>query len=142
MNQPSEITRPLRVAVIEPHQRVRQALTDRLATSPLIEIAASQGVLPSPPELISSWNTEILLIGLPQSSVNKMRRIENAIRSCRQHHILVVILTVFDDALERDVLAAAGVNLILLKQINTPQLIDVLIEAVNNRDHGEPKQLN
>lgn len=128
MNQTPERIRPLRLVVIEPHRRVRQALADRLGASPLIEIAATLGHLPADPDIIFEWNVQMILLGKSRRAVYPSRRLESSINKWTIRNIRVVVLTPYDHGGEHEALIKAGVSRILLKQINTPELIDELME--------------
>lgn len=130
MNQPPEISRPLRIFVVEPNFRVREALTDRLKASPILEIVASSDQLPSDPAEVWQTNAQVLLCGLSHGLLANTRRLARSIRRLTQRDVMVLGLTPFDDAFQRDELISAGVSRIILKQIETPKLIDEIMEAM------------
>lgn len=135
MNLPPDNIRPLRVAIIEEHRYVRQALVERLQASPIIELVAGLAYLPSEPDDLCRQGLHAVLIGLPQRSVTNPRVLEEFIEHWTACGIQVLVLTSFVDASERDSLLSAGASQILLKQINTPELIDRIAETVQQKNN-------
>lgn len=113
----------IRLLIIEKHLAVRLALQIRLQSSPNIEVIASVESLTDAEMILNVGQPDVVLIGLAGGKARFMGSTIAAISSLVAQNIRVIVLTSYIDAMEHEMIMAAGAGCYLLKQIDSKSLI-------------------
>ena len=116
--------------ILDQHAAVRHALAVRLRSANDIEIIgtgptalpAAEGALPE--------HAHVAIVGIQESSDLELGNIVNLVRQLAGNGTSVLALTSFIDDYSRELVMNAGASRYLLKNINTPQLIDEIHAVV------------
>jgi len=111
-----------RVFLIEEHEKVRQALADRLRTSAGIALVGEAGEAEKALEEVRKSHPEVVLIEIKRGDgmgLEIVREVANLPWSPR-----VVVLTTYESSWERTAAKRAGACDYLLKQLDSDQLME------------------
>lgn len=123
----------IRLLVIEEHAAVRQALEIRLRTSKRVELLGACGDLLDGRRLVRLLRPDVVLLGCAGSHQTQLFRLVEAVSEMTNLGTLVLVLTSYADDVERELLLQAGATRYLLKDINTPQLINEVDQCVQRQ---------
>ncbi len=114
----------IRLLIIEKHTDVRNALAFRLGSSPTIEVIAIAKNLEEGTVLDRELEPDVILLGLQRNTHEDVRRFYLDMIEFLKQGRPVIILASIADVVERQKLLQYGAKCYLLKDINTPKLIE------------------
>lgn len=127
------LMKKIRLLIIEEHTAVRRALEIRLRSSARIELLATTADLLEGQQAAQQTHPDVILLGCKGSRNEELFRLVDAVQNMVTEQTAVLALASYADEIEREMLLQAGVTRYLLKDINTPQLINE-IESVAQRN--------
>ena len=110
--------------ILDQHTAVRHALALRLKSAEDIEILGTGSIYPGDSALENQQSADVAIVGIMDSSDLELGNIINLVRELTARGTAVLALTSFIDDFSRELIMDAGASRYLLKNINTPQLID------------------
>ena len=113
----------IRVLIIDENPSVREALMARLSVAPELEVVASAWSFEQGLEEIRTWRPDVVLLELKGRSRYGLDPIGTIFRAMSGLPVGVIILTSYQDELERAVALQAGAQRYLLKDIDSELLI-------------------
>lgn len=127
MHFPQKDFHPLRILLIEHHQGVRDALVIRLKSSPLVEQVIPATIGHASPSFVRGYHPDVILLGLPCLVRGGFSEVAARVQAWIDDGLSVIVLSSYASDEEREALIKSGVSRFLLKDINTPQLLDEII---------------
>ena len=120
----------IRILVIDRHEAVRRALRIRLSAPDNLEVIGSATDPLEAYEEICASKPDVVVLGLHRASDEELDKTVAAVRHISLNPAVVIVLVPYIDAIERELLLAAGVKRYLLKQIDSNQLIHEIESVV------------
>jgi two-component system response regulator DevR len=116
-----------RLLIIDEHRAVRQALVSRLQQSGRLEVVGSTGSSEEGLLQVEALQPSIVLLETKRSDGMGL---ETCRRIARCHpKTAVIVLTSYDDEIERQAAYMAGAARYLLKDIDSNQLVDEILRS-------------
>ncbi|MBE2199359.1 MAG: response regulator [Anaerolinea sp.] len=125
----------IRLLIIEEHAAVRRALEIRLRSATRIELLTTTDDLSVGRQAVHQSQPDVVLLGCKGSRNEKLFSLIEAVREMVERQTAVIALASYADEVEREMLLQAGVSRYLLKDINSPQLINE-IESIAQRQYN------
>lgn len=126
---------PIKLQIMDEHPAVRQALEVRLRSSAHLNIVAVDDNLTAALQHTRELAPDIILLGLKSTRKLSPYLLAEVVKQLVAAHVGVIVLTSYEDVVEREVLLQAGANRYLLKNINSSRLIAEL-ETVAKEIHA------
>ncbi|MEZ4644605.1 MAG: response regulator [Chloroflexota bacterium] len=126
----------IRLLIIEEHAAVRWALEIRLRSSARIELVTATEDLSAGCQAVRQSHPDVVLLGCKGSRNEKLFQLAGAVRDMVEQQTAVIALASYADEIEREMLLQAGASRYLLKDINSPQLINE-IELAAQRNYSQ-----
>ncbi|GAB4151752.1 MAG: hypothetical protein Fur0021_15890 [Candidatus Promineifilaceae bacterium] len=126
---------PIKLQIMDEHPAVRQALEVRLRSSAHLNIVAVDDNLTAALHHTHELAPDIVLLGLKSTRKLSPYLLADVVKQLVAAHVGVIVLTSYEDVVEREVLLQAGANRYLLKNINSSRLIAEL-ETVAKEIHA------
>ena len=125
---------PIKLQIMDEHPAVRQALEVRLRSSTHLHIVAVDDNLAEALQHTRELAPDIILLGLKSTRKLSPYVLASMVKQLAAANVGVIVLTSYEDVVEREVLLQAGARRYLLKNINSSRLIAEL-ETVAGEMH-------
>lgn len=119
----------IRIMIIDEHPAVRRALKIRLDSVPEIDVVAVAEGMIEGRQMAQDTKPQVVLLGL-KSFIDHALIITQTIAHLNELGCAVLILTPYPDDMEQEMFLRAGASGYLLKDINSPQLIASIRQAI------------
>ena len=113
----------IRVLIIDENPTVREALMARLSAVPELEVVATAWSFEQGLEALRAWQPDVVLLELKGRSRYGLDPIGTIFRAMSGLPVGVIVLTSYQDDLERAIALQAGAQRYLLKDIDSDLLI-------------------
>jgi DNA-binding NarL/FixJ family response regulator len=113
----------IRVLIIDENPTVREALMARLSAVPELEVVATAWSFEQGLEALRAWRPDVVLLELKGRSRYGLDPIGTIFRAMSGLPVGVIVLTSYQDDLERAIALQAGAQRYLLKDIDSDLLI-------------------
>jgi len=114
---------------VEEHNAVRRALALRMEAVPDLDLVGRVATLEEALKLLEKTPVSVILYGIQRGSPERLAKIVGTVHLLAAKGSKVIVLAPYSDELERQALLEAGASCYLLKQINTPKLINEIEQA-------------
>ena len=114
----------IRVMLVDDDARVRRGWQMRLALEPDMMVVGTAGDLETAVPTVTTTQPHVILLDIKLPGVNGLDGL-NQLRQAAPH-CAIIILTVYDSAVNRQQALAAGANAFLSKQANFDQLLALI----------------
>ncbi len=125
---------PIKLQIMDEHPAVRQALEVRLRSSDHLHIVAVDDNLTEALQHTRELMPDIILLGLKSTRKPSPYLLAEMVKQLVAANVGVIVLTSYEDVVEREILLQAGAHRYLLKNINSSCLIAEL-ETVEKEIH-------
>lgn len=124
LGNPGHETRPVRVMIIEEHEKVRRELAARLGSEPALELVGTISYGEAAVAVVERRQPDVILLGLGISG-------QPGLETCRKINVLVpeariMVLTSCEDEGEKREAYRAGASRYLLKELPVRELIEAI----------------
>lgn len=126
--------RKIRVMIIDEHPAVRRALKTLLDASPEIEVSAVVEGIIEGEKLAQMVRPDVILLGLKSHVDNAAATFSHAVSHFNKLGSAILILSPYPDDVEQEMFYEAGASDYLLKDINSPQLIASIRQAISSSE--------
>ena len=126
----SSVAKPIRVALMCENPAVYRSLSSRLAADPTFEVAEATDCQLDNVPAVMALDPQIVILGISRITHFNMLVCE-AIRQSSPRQPIVVLPSYEIDPAEAQRAEEAGASLILLKNIDTPALVDRIRSLVD-----------
>ena len=120
----------IRVLIIDEHPAVRRALKTLLDSSPEIAVMAVVDGIVEGEKLAQLIQPDVILLGLKSHVDNAAASFSQAVSRINKLGSAILILSLYPDDVEQEMFYQAGASDYLLKDINSPQLIASIRQAI------------
>ncbi|MBK9055375.1 MAG: response regulator [Chloroflexi bacterium] len=120
----------IRVLIIDEHPAVRRALKTLLDSSPEIAVMAVVDGIVEGEKLAQLIQPDVILLGLKSHVDNAAASFSQAVSRINKLGSAILILSPYPDDVEQEMFYQAGASDYLLKDINSPQLIASIRQAI------------
>ena len=122
--------RKIRVLIIDEHPAVRRALKTLLDSSPEIAVMGVVDGIVEGEKLAQLIQPDVILLGLKSHVDNAAASFSQAVSRFNKLGSAILILSPYPDDVEQEMFYQAGASDYLLKDINSPQLIASIRQAI------------
>lgn len=119
----------VKLLIVHPNTAVREALTTRLGASHRIEVVGNVETVTDGLALQQQVHADEVLLGIPGRKHTQLDPMTAFIHEMSDQGVPVVVLAAYMNDVTHHTLLEAGASRYLLKDINTPQLINELVDA-------------
>ncbi|MCA9934358.1 MAG: response regulator transcription factor [Ardenticatenaceae bacterium] len=123
----------IHLLIIEEHMAVRNALETRLRSAQTISTVTAVNALDVGLDYVQTQMPGVVLLGCKGNLNEELVKLTDVVRQMVKANTAVIIFAPYANEIEREALLQAGASRYLLKNINTPQLINEIETAVNKK---------
>ena len=114
----------IHLLIIEEHMAVRNALETRLRSAQTISTVTAVNALDVGLDYVQTQMPGVVLLGCKGNLNEELVKLTDVVRQMVKANTAVIIFAPYANEIEREALLQAGASRYLLKNINTPQLIN------------------